>query len=231
MKHLRILIATAGFLAGSTVLSWGASGLFDRGYNIDGDVRIALAGDVVPPPGVDESGIGLGKGVGTVQVTVAGGGAHYVGFYVDHEIDELVNTFFNEFGSVNGAPPAGLSWEIDEPEFVFGDIVSNFTIASLDNSNGVPAGMEDDVSMALGWNFLLADNEFARVRFSVTEEAPAGGFYLQQTDPDSDMSIYFTSTLEIIPEPSSGAGGCRFVAVGILPPPAEKCVRFSAGET
>ncbi len=212
MKLSRILILTAGMLAGSAALSWGASGLFDRGYNIDGVVNIAGAGGAVPPAGVDESGLGLGKGVGTVGVTVAGAGAHYVAFFVDHEIDELDNTFFNEFGSVSGVAPAGLSWEIDEPEYVFGNIVSNFTIASLDNSNGVPAGMEDDVSMAIGWNFVLGDGEFANITFSITEEAPAGGFYLQQTDPDSNMSIFFSSSLAIIPEPSSMA----LVAAGFM---------------
>ncbi|HUF61983.1 MAG TPA: PEP-CTERM sorting domain-containing protein [Verrucomicrobiales bacterium] len=212
MKLSRTLILTAGLLAGSAALSWGASGLFDRGYNIDGVVNIAGDGGVLPPAGVDESNLGLGKGVGTVQVTVAGAGAHYVAFFVDHEIDELDNTFFNEFGSVSGVAPAGLSWEIDEPEFLFGDIVSNFTIASLDNSNGVPAGMEDDVSMAIGWDFVLAEGEFARVNFSVAEEAPAGGFYLQQTDPDSNMSIFFSSSLVIIPEPSSLA----LVAVALM---------------
>ena len=75
---------------------------------------------------------------------------HNILVFLDIEIDELVNTFFNEFGSVVGAPGAGLSWEIDEPGYVFGDIYTNFVAGALDGTNGVPSGSPDDVSFALG---------------------------------------------------------------------------------
>jgi hypothetical protein len=41
---------------------------------------------------------GLSTGLGSIAVTVQGGGAHFVGVFVDHEIDEAVNGFANEYG-------------------------------------------------------------------------------------------------------------------------------------
>ena len=79
-------------------------------------------------------------GLGTATATVTGAGIHNVLFFLDIEIDEAINTFFNEFGSVIGAPGAGLSWEIDEPGFGgFGDIYANFVAGALDSTNGVPS--------------------------------------------------------------------------------------------
>jgi hypothetical protein len=152
--------------------------------------------------------------LGTVTTGVSGAGSHYVGLFVDYEIDEAINTFFNEFGAAIGGPGANQSWEIDEPGYVFGDIYANFTASALDNSNGVPSATPDDVSMALAWNFILASDETATVRFYLANALPVGaappGFYLQHTDPDSQASIYFWSTLDIqggggpiIPEPAT----------------------------
>jgi hypothetical protein len=90
--------------------------LFDWGLNIDG--ALTLPGDPLPI-GVDDSAFDFSTGLGLLQVTVAVAGAHNVDFFVDHEIDEVTNTFFNETGSTSGAPAAaGQSWEIDEPGYV-----------------------------------------------------------------------------------------------------------------
>lgn len=140
---------------------------------------------------------GVFSGTRTFGLTLSGAGAHTAIGFVDPEIDEAINTFFNEFGAANGSPAAGQSWEIDEPGYVFGDIYSNFTAGTLDNSNAVPAGSEDDVSMALGWDFVLAAGEYAEVQYVLSEIAPTGGFYLSQTDPDSQATLYFYSTLDI----------------------------------
>lgn len=78
--------------------------------------------------------------------------------FLDAEIDQAINTFFNESGemlSVTGTGAADIfadSWEIDEPGYVFGDIYDNLLAGVLDNSNNVAAGTEDDVSLALGFN-------------------------------------------------------------------------------
>lgn len=187
--------------------------LFEAAFNLDGAVAVIAAA----PANVNTSAFDQVTGLGQISITITGAGSHQLGAFVDHEIDEAINTFFNEFGAAVGTAASGQSWEIDEPGYVFGDIYANFTAGTLDNANAVPAGSPDDVSMALGWNFSLLSSETATVRFVVTETAPASGFYLQQTDPDSDVSIFFTSTLTIrdsgqdIPEPT----GLALLALGL----------------
>jgi hypothetical protein len=149
-------------------------------------------------------------------------GSHFVGLYLDMEIDEPLNTYFNEFGAHNGALlGVGQSWEIDEP-FVFGDIFFNFEDSNslgsfLDNSNGVPSATPDDVAMALGWNFTLNATEKAQIQFVVSETAPTSGFFLSQTDPDSNYSLYFSSSLNITgapPPPPVPDGGSTLGLMG-----------------
>ncbi len=143
------------------------------------------------------------------SLSFSGAGPHKAIGFVDAEIDQLANTWFNEFGAINGSLAAGQSWEIDEPGWVFGDIVTNLIAGALDNTNGVPIGGPDDVSMALGWDFSLAAGESAVASFFLSSVAPTNGFYLTQTDPDSQASVYYYSTLTIrqdggqAPEPST----------------------------
>ena len=143
------------------------------------------------------SGLLDSQGLGTINLSVTGVGNHFLGLFVDHEIDQVLNTFFNEYGTAVGGPSAGQSWEIDEPGWVFGDIFTNFSGSALDDTNGVPSGSEDDVSMALGWDVTLAAGETALASFTVSTNQPTGGFYLSQTDPDSQATIYFSSTKQI----------------------------------
>jgi hypothetical protein len=179
--------------------------LYEFGFNVNGDIYSSAAA----VPGLDASGFDTATGLGTFTLTYQALSADTYSFvaFLDMEIDESINTYFNEYGDASGIPATGQSWEIDEPGYVFGDIYINFTAGALDNANGVPSGAPDDVSMALGWNAALAANEFAIVTFTISEIAPSGGFYLQQTDPDSQASLYFTSSLETtgnpIPEPST----------------------------
>ena len=193
--------ATVGLLLTATATPALANiELFDYSLNVDGILN--------PASGVNLSLFDLNTGLGTITVSVLGAGAHYVGLFVDHEIDQSNNTNFNEFGAANGSTAAGQTWEIDEPGFVFGDIYTNFSGSSLDGQNGVPAGSEDDVSMALGWDFVLAADEVAGILFNISLTQPTSGFYLSHTDPDADgvPTIYFSSELRTrivgVPEPS-----------------------------
>lgn len=212
MKKKILLLAAAGALALASQTSQAATiSLFEYALNIDGTVT-----DGSTTPGVDMTGFDVLTGLGSISVTLDAVGANYIGLFVDHEIDEPINTFFNEFGSTFGAAAASQSWEIDEPGYVFGNIYTNFSTSALDGINGVPSTAPDDVSMAMAWNFVLEAGKSATVLFSLSEKAPTSGFYLAQTDPDSDASIYFSSTLDIsgggpsVPEPATllllGAG-------------------------
>ena len=209
MKSLKIIFLALLFLwFGISGASAAEINLFDYGFNIDGTVSVPTMGD--PVPGVaDISGFDDITGLGSISMTIIGVGAHYAVLFVDHEIDESVNTYYNENGSATGVAAAGQSWEIDEPGFVFGDIFLNFMASTLDNTNDVPAGFEDDVSMALGWDFTLVAGETAMIDFLLSTMAP-NGFYLSHTDPDSAASIHFSSSLNItgggpdpIPEPTT----------------------------
>ncbi len=173
--------------------------------------------------GVDFSafdpGIGTtrGSGLGTVTVAISGVGAHHVGFFVDHEIDEKTNTIFNEFGADLGALGAGQKWELDDP--FWGLIQGDLDFQDLFNTNfllgdGFDGG--DDVSMALSHDFILGIDELALVTFVLGNTDP-GGFRLKQTDSVSPDTIYFSSFVEIrgttdLPEP----GALAIFALGLF---------------
>jgi hypothetical protein len=169
------------------------------------EYAFSIDGVVSNPPGRGDpipSAVGLAAfnttaGLGSVVGSIHGAGPHSVAFFVDHEIDQSINTFFNEVGSTRGAPPAGLSWEIDEPGFSFGDIYDHFTAGALDNAVGTTK--PDDVSMALSWDFTLAPGESATIQFVLGLTPPTSGFYLEQQDPDSVVSVFFSGSLRIGP--------------------------------
>ncbi|MBI5558637.1 MAG: PEP-CTERM sorting domain-containing protein [Deltaproteobacteria bacterium] len=186
--------------------------LYDYGFNINGTVTYGAAPAGVSMVGdFDLTAPTPATGLGTISWSTSGLGFHSFFAFFDHEIDETVNTYYNEYGVSYDAPGAGQSWEIDEPGFVFGDIYDHLLAGTLDNTNGVPAATPDDVSWAMGWDFNLAAGETADITLSLTQIAPGSGFFLQQYDPDSQESIFFASTLTIrggggtepIPEPAT----------------------------
>lgn len=201
-KTLRLLLAGVMALAGWTQAPAATIDLFEYAFNIDETVTNGSA-----PPGVNVAGFDTGTGLGTISVSITGPGAHYVSLFVDHEIDENINTFFNELGSTAGTAAAGQSWEIDEPGFMAGDIYRNFTNIALDSTNSI-SHAPNDVAMAIGWEFLLGADETALIRFVLSTD-PLTGFVLTQIDPDSQASLNFASTLTIqggeqgVPEPGA----------------------------
>jgi PEP-CTERM motif len=190
--------------------------LFDWGFNLDGTTYCGLGpcdSDGISPPGglpgaIDAGLFDFETGLGTIQVSASGAGSHYLSLFVDHEIDVVENTPFNELGVASGTPAAGQSWEIDEPGYVFGDIFFNFVDGTLDGANGVAGPPFDDVSMALASSFVLAPGESATVSFLLSQTAPLSGFYLVHFDPESEAAIYFSSNLSVseaprVPEPGT----------------------------
>ena len=205
--------------------------LFDWAVNIDGAFAVPSLGDPVPA-GVNAGGFDdTTTGLGVLKITVGGAGAHYVGAFFDHEIDQTINTFWNETGAQSGAAAPGQTWEIDEPGFVTGDIFQNLQDGTLDDGNGTSifgdTTWPDDVSMAMAWDFNLAAGETGIVDFLISDlqPSPGGGLVLSQTDPDSNHTLYLTSTLlkkpaggPAIPEPATvalfGLGLAAMAAAG-----------------
>ncbi len=75
--------------------------------------------------------------------------------YLDADINQDANTWFNERGEAMAAPGGADNWEIDEPGFgadYVGDIFLHYAAGSFDNSifNGRP-GLVEDVAFGLGF--------------------------------------------------------------------------------
>ena len=210
-KIIPSLVAIAFCFSVSTTAN-AAIALFDYGFNLDGTLTYPFPPDNdTIPAAIDISGFDDITGLGTIDVTITGAGTHSFDAFFDHEIDEPDNTFFNETGFATGTVAAGQSWEIDEPGYVDGDIFENFQAGALDNQIGVSIYGDtifpDDVSMAMGWDFTLANGETALIMLMLGTIQPTSGFFLEHNDPDSDKSIYLSSTLGIslspIPVPAA----------------------------
>jgi hypothetical protein len=198
MKKKWILLCMALLLAATVTPAMALPSLYDWAFNVDGTTYEASLGDSMPTTGALDS-----EGLGTLSWSTSAAGDHTFIAFFDFEIDEASNTFFNERGATGGALAAGQSWEIDEPGYVFGDIYWNVLDGALDNSNALPAGLEDDVSFAIGWDFTLAADETATINLVLGQVAPTMGFFLEQFDPDSQESVFFSSSLSV----TGGGGG------------------------
>jgi hypothetical protein len=161
------------------------------------------------------TGFTASTGLGLIEITIIGVGAHNALVFMDHEIDESINTFYNESASTGGTLEPGQSWEADEPAYLFGDIIGylevdedenetyvpqHVDLNTLDNSNAVstddfPNG--EDVSMALGWDFTLLAGQTAVASFFTRTTNDIGSFFIEQFDAHSEASIFFWSTLDI----------------------------------
>jgi len=188
------------------------------------------------PAGVDLSGFDPGSGsthgtgLGDITIAVSGPGDHYVGIFVDHEISEVANTFFNETGAKSDPsdPASGQTWEIDDPDiggsnFILGDLLAQ----SLPNTNFIP-GATTDVSMAMAYDFVLGADETAVVSFTISDVAPTSRFFLPHFDPGGggppgdpppEKTIYLSGHVSTgsIPEPGTLAiFGAGLLALGGL---------------
>lgn len=139
--------------------------------------------------------------------------------FLDADIDEPVNSFFNETGSVanftagsGSADAQADSWEVDEPGFVFGDIYGNVQAGALDNSNGIASS--DDVSLALGFNvgdLLMDETLSATFEISLTDN---GG--LLHFDPDSQFDYYYNGSVSRVVAAVPGPSTLILLMFGLL---------------
>lgn len=204
MRKLALLALPALLLIPSTLSAAPVITAAEIAVLVDADLTDTLNGDPAP------AGVNPLTGLGSFVVEVTGAGTHDVSVFWDLDVTEalLNNGLFDEDGSAVGIAGAGLSWEIDEPGWTFGDIYTNFSAHALDNT-GDGFGPED-VSAALSWNFVLAAGETAFLNFVASTAIPNSGFYLLQTDAISNTQIAFYSTIDIrgdgpppIPEPGT----------------------------
>lgn len=208
-RRLDRIVVAAAFVPVAFVAQAANVTLFEIGI-----LREGALSTVIPPGGSFDPLTGLGS----IVMSFSTPGSHQGGVYVDHELSESLNTFYNELGSIHGTVPAGLSWEIDEPGFssIPGDIYDHVLSGSLDNSVG--KSDPDDVAMALAWSFALQPGETGSLSFLLGTEQPSG-FHLRHSDPDSGESVYFSAALRILPPSNSvadGGGGTSLITIAAL---------------
>ncbi len=146
--------------------------------------------------------------------------------FLDAEIDEAVNTFFNEYATASGPLALGQNYEADEPGYAFGNLFQNAQAGALDGTNGVPQGSPDDVAMGLQFDIgTLVSGQNAVVRLMISEDGSSlGGFSLtqQDSDPGSTTAITYSGQAVLstppgpnpgIPEPSAALA---FAVGGVL---------------
>ncbi len=224
--------------------AWSAPiGLQDYLFNVNGASYCpdAVCAGALLPPALDTSAFDFTTGLGSLAWTFAPGAAGTYAFdaFFDHDLHA---PFFNEFGDAGGAPAAGVSWQIDEPGFGdgnrLGTIFDNAMANALDDTNHVAGAASNflndcgangggapnpacnnDVSLALGFNFALAANQQALLTLTAGTVRPASGFFLEQIDPDAPgNNLYLSGSLAVsdaspsaVPEP----GTLLLVASGV----------------
>ena len=177
-------------------------------------------------PGANTAGWNGVTGEGTMSFLFNPGapGAYFFDVFFDHQ---LSLPFYNEFGTVNGAPAAGQSWEIGDS---FGSNIFPHVLVggALPNTNTLPGTSSNylnnclgpscngDFAAAMGFSFILGAGEAALITFNVSETRP-GGFSLQGTHPvdpanDVALQLFISGSTQIgppnqlrpaVPEPSS----------------------------
>src|SRR5215471_17562010 len=201
MKRFLLTTAMLMALALPGQVFGGPVSLQEFAFNLNG----TLYHNTTAVPGMDSALFNTSTGLGTLVLVFSPGvaGSYFFDAFFDHQVHV---PFYNEFGLVSGAPGAGISWQIDEPEFGDGNrtgtIFTNTSNNALDNTNHIPGTLSNffnncgangggavnpacnnDVSMAMGFNFILAVNEYATISITASQFQPASGFFLRQTDP------------------------------------------------
>ena len=204
MKKMFLFLGLLVMIYVLPTLGWAAPVLYD--WSIDVNETLYQSPDIymAPAPEGDITGVNgfpwfsttdfysgepydAPEAVGTITLTFEPcyGGDHHVEGYFDVEIDSYLNTWFNETGTANGTANGGVYGYADyyDPAFV--------------DPNDNPAVDPDDIIWVMGWDFTLAYDQDAILTYYLSDIAPDSGFYLSQSDIDSNETVYLYSTLEI----------------------------------
>jgi len=164
-------------------------------------------------PGANTGGFNATTGEGTLSFLFNPGapGAYFFDVFFDHG---LSLPFFNEFGTVNGVPAAGTTYEIGDsfasniyPDVQTGGALPNTNTlpGQLSNFNGACLGptCNGDFAAALGFQFVLGAGQAGLITFNISEVRPAG-FSLQGTHPQDSanpgaVNLFITGNVAIVP--------------------------------
>lgn len=225
-KGKRLRGCRALLVCGCLLLCWSAWGqrayagaaLFDWCLNLNGDTASACnTGTDTPslPPNVNGSGFDFTLGTlagpnnnsfGSIVITLGPGNDQYVLAYMDYDLNFDAAGSDNDVGTVNGAPPPGVTYELDDPgaSNIFADFVSN-ALTDMNNvgTPGTPENPCCDVAWALGVSGLdIPPGQTAVITFTVGTTPPPG-FSLQQSNEVDGETIYLSETTTVPPPPSS----------------------------
>jgi len=229
-KSIALLALTLAAVTGGAFQAQGAgaTSLADWCASINGDINTACngagAGGASPLGGsisladFDQTLEPGTNNLGTVVVDLAPGANQFAAFYADYDLDFNAFGSFQDSASIHGALPAGVSYEVADPNV--SNIFSDFAGNVLPNTNGVgtasgPPTACCDVSFALAVGGLtVAPGGSGTVTFTVSTTVPVSGFYIQQTNLDAGDSIYL-SEVSTITNPSSGTPEPSTFALGL----------------
>jgi len=214
IKHvlfLGALVALAGI--GERSAFAVDNSLQDLWFNADGSFTEYTGS---PISGVDLSSYNTTTGLGTITFTDTTAGADYFDAWFDVPVG---TPFYNQNGAAVGSAAAGESWEIGD--YFTGTIGEDAFLGSLDNTNNLPgttdnylgtcvgASCNGYATAALGDSYgpVVGNGDEEIITLTVSQTAPSGGLYLQQTNPDvndnpldpNSESEYFTLSAEYLP--------------------------------
>lgn len=211
----RILISTIAGIA----FVVAASQAFALPSNLG--VEFSVNGTGSATTGIDPS-----TGLGTRSFTFTTAGTYDVRSFFDLDLTLYTTGFSNEYGKTFSSADSRMTWEIDEPGYVGGNLYNHYTGLGFDNSIGgssydnptdpddpkngsiVPTEQNpDDVAVGIGWNFDLDTDYTATLYFTASESAPTSSlFYIGQFDAwGGNDPVYFFS--ELVIEGGGGGGG------------------------
>ena len=187
MRRLTLTLGLATALCAVSPLSADTTSLQSILVNVNGSQYTDYS-----VPGVNTSAWDATTGIGTLTFTFNPGaaGSYFLDIFFDHQLNL---PFYNEFGTVNGAPVAGQSYAIGDSYLssIYTDVQAG---GALSNTNSLPgtasnffndcvtANCNGDFAAAMGFSFTLAANEYEVLSFTVSHTNP-GGFSLQDTHP------------------------------------------------